>query len=169
MRLHAAWFGLKNPRPSCAHGTLRMKCKVCAPPGTPADCVLALVCEHRVADRVVWCSSAASDTVSTIVSRAVARCSPPPHRGCRRCCCARVRARTYIGIARLVQECGGSQICQHNRQKSFCKVLPPLNRGCRRCSARACVRGLMLELRVWCRSAAARRSVSTIVSRASAR
>ena len=32
MRLHAAWFGLNNPRPSCAHGTLRMKCKVCAPP-----------------------------------------------------------------------------------------------------------------------------------------
>ena len=32
LRLHAAWFGLNNPRPSCAHGTLRMKCKVCAPP-----------------------------------------------------------------------------------------------------------------------------------------
>ena len=32
LRLPAAWFGLKNPRPSCAHGKLRMKCKVCAPP-----------------------------------------------------------------------------------------------------------------------------------------
>ena len=31
LRLPAAYFGLKNPRPSCAHGKLRMKCKVCAP------------------------------------------------------------------------------------------------------------------------------------------
>ena len=43
-----------------------------------------------------------------------------------------------------LQECGGSQVCPHDRRKSTCKVGAPAAAAAAVAGVFACVRGLML-------------------------
>ena len=54
---------------------------------------------------------------------------------------------TCVGIARRVQECGGSRLCEHKRVKRDCKVILT-HRGCRWCPPAAQLLSLLSCLRV---------------------